>query len=333
MITFPNKYTVGFQQRNHDDKTLEKGGSYPLGFYTLDTTLTSWTNWRNKTIPPMEIMNTPRNEFKVYGQTKRDGGWNGSGRSMVYIQHPDCFIWEITVENLINILDTCDIVNGEFTDEMVIGKEGKNYVLIPVKSQVYQDYLARLNQPKIKKNAIDLVSGDIVTIGKSQWTFVGNFDTVDTSEDYENTPTICNTKKGSISLFMQTIKGKNEFKRKDLKKLKNIEYLGNTHIDKNKIVIDNTLLSHDYRYDNTYNTGTIILLDGSTNFRFDNSFTSRFNFGEIYDRINVIDLNNFVTSCKHIENYMHLKSLVTFANAGRTVFKQDYKGVTYESAF
>ncbi len=343
MIIFPDKYTVGFQQRNHDDKTLEKGGNYPLGFFTLDTTLRSWVNWKDPKIQPMEIMNTPRNEFRVYGQTKRDGGWNGSGRSMVYVQHADAFIWEITVENLINILDTCDIVDGEFTDEMVIGKEGKNYVLVPVKSQVYQDHIARLGQPKQKKKATDLVSGDVVLIGKSQWTFIGEFDCVNIETNYDRTKDsfynyhdITNfvTKKGKITLFMQTVKNKNVFLHKDLSKLKTIELLGNTSINKNKIIIDNDLLIYDQRFNNDYHAPSrIIILDGATNFKFDNSLTNRMNYGHyVYDKINIINIDTLYATGKSISGHNINQSTLPFTNSGISVFQQQYNGHIFETS-
>jgi len=335
MIIFPDKYTVGFQKRKHDNKTLEKGGNYPFGFFTLDVTLSSWTGWRDHTLQPLEVMNTPRNGFRVYGQTKRDGGWNGSGRSMVYIQHADEFIWEITVENLVNILDTCDIVDGEFTDKMIIGKEGKNYVLVPEKSEVYQEYLRLKGQPKQKKKATDLVSGDVVMIGKSQWIFVGNFDCIETVHDFNNRELyVTNCKKGNLSLFMQTIKDKNVFRNKNLNTLKNLEFLGNKVINKNKIIIDNNLLTYDQKYEQGYNgPGIIPILEGATNFAFYNSTNHRMmRLNYTYDQVNVIDIDNFVVECKFVDDFQYRKKPKPFINYGISMFKQDYNGVTYETS-
>ena len=334
MIIFPDKYTVGFQKREHDNKTLEKGGNYPLGFFTLDVTLRSWDGWRDHTLQPLEVMNTPREGFRVYGQTKRDGGWNGSGRSMVYIQHADEFIWEITVENLVNILDTCDIVGGEFTDKMIIGKEGKNYVLIPEKSEEYQEYLRLKEQPKQKKKATDLVSGDVVMIGKSQWTFIGTFDCVETNTNYNNEINTTSCKKSSISLFMQTIKNENVFRNKNLTTLKNLEFLGNKVIDKNKIIIDNNLLAYDQRYEQGYNgPGIIPILEGATNFAFDNTTNNRMMRRDYtYDKVNIVDIDNFVVECKFVDDYTYRQKPKPFSNYGISIFKQDYNGVTYETS-
>ncbi len=142
MIIFPDKFHVGFQKRSLDGKTNDKGGHYHMGYLVTDTSSKSWNGWRDTKIAPMEIINTPRSEYRIFGRTQRSRDWFGSGRSMVYIEHPDGFVFEITVDNLIGIHAHMDTVEGEFKGNLILAKDGKNLLLIPENSDEYKIVLS-----------------------------------------------------------------------------------------------------------------------------------------------------------------------------------------------
>ena len=172
MIVFPDKFIVGFQKRNLDYKTNDKGGHYHMGYLVTDSKLTSWQDWRDKKIAPMEIINTPRSEYRIFGRTQRSRDWFGSGRSMVYIEHPDGFVFEITVDNLIGIHAHMDTVEGEFKGELILAKDGKNLLLIPVNSEEYNTVLRNTIMKKAKAISAKTIKPGTKYLTKKNETFI-----------------------------------------------------------------------------------------------------------------------------------------------------------------
>jgi len=150
MIVFPDKFYVGFQKRQLDYKTNDKGGYYHIAYLVTDPKLKSWNDWKDNNIPTMEIINTPRTEYRIFGSTQRSRDWYGTGRNMVYIEHPDGFVFEISVENLVGIHAHMDTIEGEFKGELILSKSGKNLILVPKNSSDYDEVFKNTIMKKTK---------------------------------------------------------------------------------------------------------------------------------------------------------------------------------------
>jgi hypothetical protein len=177
MYIFEKEYAVGFDKREDDENG---GGKFLLGFVvkTDKTNLISFQSWRNKKIAVKTISNEPRGKFKIFGNTQRGGDWYGSGRSMVYIMHPEKFVFEISVDNLLQILSVENIVDKELSGEYILAHEGQKLVLIPTSSDLYQ---TAIKDTEIKKNAnikpAQLVIGDKVILhNKQELVFIGRYE-------------------------------------------------------------------------------------------------------------------------------------------------------------
>ena len=139
---FPKVY-VGFQGRRAEDEI-------PLGFltpYTDDAagqkrrdTVDNWARGYGhaKTFNSIELDNEPMIGFEVGRSIRRSGGWNGSGASYVRVKDPRGFELEITIENLVMIMNDNLIDNGEIMAECVWGREGNRNILLPTNSEPYK---------------------------------------------------------------------------------------------------------------------------------------------------------------------------------------------------
>jgi hypothetical protein len=140
---FPKVY-VGFQGRRGVDEV-------PLGFLTPYTddqagqkrrdTVDAWAKGRyggNKTFNSVELDNEPMIGFEVGRSIRRSGGWNGSGASYVRVKDPRGFELEITIENLVMIMNENLIDNGEIMAECVWGRDGNRNILLPTNSEPYK---------------------------------------------------------------------------------------------------------------------------------------------------------------------------------------------------
>ncbi len=182
MIKICEKYFVGFNRRSTDDS--EK---FLLAYVAKDSSLSSFQSWRDKHIAIKEIDNTPKIGWKLFGSTRRSRDWFGSGRSMIYVVHPDFIlanglVFEISVDNLLNIVKYCNIENGTFTTEMIFAHEGKNLILIPTNSELYKEAVDDTNRAAATKTKSvvkpsDLIIGDIIEFAdKRTALYVGKYD-------------------------------------------------------------------------------------------------------------------------------------------------------------
>ncbi len=178
MIKICNKYYVGFNNRTYD------GQKFLLAYVVKDDKLTSFDSWRDEKLGKKEIDNEPKTGFKLFGNSQRSKEWFGSGRSMLYVQHPDGFVFEISVDNLVNILSYCDVVKNEFTTKMIFAHEGKNLILIPTNSELYAEAIEdteRANATKTKSviKPSDLKIGDVIEFAnKTKALYVGKYDAI-----------------------------------------------------------------------------------------------------------------------------------------------------------
>ena len=102
----------------------------------------SWQSWRNKDIPNTEYDNVPTEGFVL---NKKVGdystGWDHR-KSYCRVYDPRGFEFEITIENLLYILqNTTSTVGKGLEGDFVYGWDGKDLILIPTCSPDYQSIM------------------------------------------------------------------------------------------------------------------------------------------------------------------------------------------------
>lgn len=142
-IFIPTKINVGYQER----KDTYTGKLAYIIYYDERGKLrkeTSWQNWRDKNIPNNEYENIPTEGFvlnKKVGGYKSD--WNFR-QTYSRIYDPRGFEFEITMDNLLWILECCSSIKGKGLEgEFVYGFAGKDLILVPVDSPDYQKFIAQ----------------------------------------------------------------------------------------------------------------------------------------------------------------------------------------------
>lgn len=148
-IFIPKKINVGFVNR---DDTYTKKLAFVIYFDNKNILRQerSWDNWRDKSIEPIIYDNKPTEGFvlnkKVGGYSS---GWNHR-QTYCRIFDPRGFEFEITIENLLYILENTNSIKGKGLEgEFVYGWDGKYLVLLPVNSV---DYINILKYSKILNN-------------------------------------------------------------------------------------------------------------------------------------------------------------------------------------
>lgn len=141
-IFLPKKIRVGFQKR----KDTYSGKLAYVIYYDEKGKIrkeTSWESWRDKKINPEEFDNEPMSGFvlnkKVGGNT---WGWNPR-QTYTRVYDPRGFEFEITVPNLLYILENCNSIKGKGLEgEFVYGWSGTELLLIPVGAPDYKNHKA-----------------------------------------------------------------------------------------------------------------------------------------------------------------------------------------------
>jgi hypothetical protein len=159
-LIIPNTINVGYQVRQD---TYTKKLAYVI--YTDNAGVLrkqkSWDQWRDKSITPDEFKNEPTSGFvlnKKVGDYR--GSWDGR-QAWIRIYDPRDFEFEISVNNLLFILEECSSIKGKGLEgEFVYAWDGKDLVLLPVSSKEYKDSLFftdLTNKKSLKKS--DLKEG------------------------------------------------------------------------------------------------------------------------------------------------------------------------------
>ena len=130
MIFIPNRIKVGFCKR---DDTYSGKLAYII-YYDKKGTLRkeqSLEGWRNKNIEPEEFDNTPIEGFVFNKKVGGGRGWD-SRQTYTRVYDPRGFEIEITINNLLYILDNCDILKGKgISGELCYAWDKTELLLIP----------------------------------------------------------------------------------------------------------------------------------------------------------------------------------------------------------
>lgn len=143
----------------------------------------SWNSWRDDKIPNNEFENVPTEGFVL---NKKAGdystGWDHR-HAYCRVYDPRGFEFEITIENLLYILENANCIKGKGLEgEFIYGWDGKDLVLMPVESPDYKQ-ISEFN--KIIHNnetikAKDLIIGaTYLTKDNENWIYMGKFEAFD----------------------------------------------------------------------------------------------------------------------------------------------------------
>lgn len=115
---------------------------------------TSWNNWRDEKIPDNEFENEPTEGFVL---NKKVGGYQyhyDMRQTYVRVYDPRGFEFEITIPNLLYILENANSIKGKGLEgEFVYSWDGKDIVLLPVDSPDYKE-LSELNKKRFSGSYI-----------------------------------------------------------------------------------------------------------------------------------------------------------------------------------
>ena len=179
-IYIPKKIKVGYQNRSD---TYTKKLAYVI-YYDEKGKLRkekSWNGWRNEKIEPDDFNNEPTRGFVLNKKVgDYSGDWGNHRQAYCRIYDPRGFEFEITINNLLYILENSDCLKGKGLDgEFVYGWDGKDLILIPVDSPDYKEIKTRTDKIQNGKRfkGKDLIIGaTYLTKNNQKWIYMGRSD-------------------------------------------------------------------------------------------------------------------------------------------------------------
>lgn len=146
---------------------------------------TSWQSWRDDQIEPDDFENAPTEGFvlnkKVGGYA---GDWGNFRQAYIRVYDPRGFEFEITVPNLLYILENTSSIKGKGLEgEFVYAWDGTELVLLPTVAPDYAE-LTKLNNQRFRNETIkakDLkIGATYLHTNNSEWVYMGRFDFYET---------------------------------------------------------------------------------------------------------------------------------------------------------
>ena len=178
-IFVPEKINVGFQNRND---TYTKKLAYVIYFDQKGVLRKekSWNSWRDNEIEPIIFENTPTSGFvlnKKVGDYCSD--WNHR-QAYVRVYDPRDFEFEITIENLLYILENTSSIKGKGLEgDFIFGWDGKDLILIPTDSPDYKE-IAEFNKIVHENKSIKakelIIGATYNTKDNKELIYLGKFD-------------------------------------------------------------------------------------------------------------------------------------------------------------
>lgn len=176
-VFIPKRINVGF---NKQEDTYTKRLAYVI-YYDHKGKLrkeTSWQNWRDHKIPNEEFDNNPTEGFVL---NKKVGGdrydWNPR-QTYARVHDPRGFEFEITVPNLLYILENTNSIKGKGLEgKFVYGWDAGELLLIPEAAPEYSKYVEFSDVITKSVKAKDLVLGGTYKTNKNEEVvYLGRFD-------------------------------------------------------------------------------------------------------------------------------------------------------------
>ena len=179
-IYVPKKIKVGFNKR---DDTYTGKLAYVI-YYDEKGKLrkeASWDSWRDEKIDTEEYDNEPTSGFVLNKKVgDYSGDWGAHRQAYCRIYDPRGFEFEITINNLLFILEHCTCCPGKGLEgDFVYGWDGKDLVLLPTNSPDYieiEKYSKRINERKTFKGKDLIIGATYLTKDNEEWVYMGRFD-------------------------------------------------------------------------------------------------------------------------------------------------------------
>lgn len=189
-IFIPKRINVGYQNRSD---TYTGKLAYIIYYDEKDKLRkeTSWNNWRDHKIQNEEFDNTPTEGFvlnKHAGGVQNSWGWDAR-KSYCRVYDPRGFEFEITIENLLYILENANCIKGKGLEgDFVYGWDGKDLVLMPIESPDYKqisEFSDVINGNNTIKTKDLIVGATYLTKDNKKWIYMGRFDSYSSGTGYE----------------------------------------------------------------------------------------------------------------------------------------------------
>lgn len=122
----------------------------------------SWQGWRNKKIKPDDFNNEPTEGFVLNRKAGGVGsGWGWNDRiEKVRVYDPRDFEFEISIPNLLFILQECSAIKGKGLEgEFVYAWSGTELILLPVGSSEYEECVKHTQRQSVKMTKEDMKEG------------------------------------------------------------------------------------------------------------------------------------------------------------------------------
>ena len=183
-IFVPEKIKVGYQNRSD---TYTKKLAYVI-YYDQKNVLrkeASWNSWRDGKIEPEEFTNVPTNGFVLNKKVGGDSsGWNHR-QTYCRVYDPRNFEFEITVPNLLYILENTNSIKGKGLEgEFVYGWDGTDLLLIPTSSPDYDkiaSFTEMVSKPEVILGKDLILGGTYRTKQNNDWIYMGRFQEYNTN--------------------------------------------------------------------------------------------------------------------------------------------------------
>jgi hypothetical protein len=181
-IFIPKTINVGYQNRSG---TYTGKLAYVI-YYDEKGKLrkeASWNSWRDEKIPNEEFDNVPTTGFVLNKKVgDYSSGWDHR-QAYCRVYDPRNFEFEITIENLLYILENANSIKGKGLEgEFVYGWDGKDLVLMPVESPDYQQ-IVEYNKVVHNKESVkvkDLIIGaTYLSKNNDEHIYMGKFEHYD----------------------------------------------------------------------------------------------------------------------------------------------------------
>lgn len=178
-IFIPKIINVGYQNRSD---TYTKKLAYVI-YYDEKGKLrkeASWNSWRDNKIEPQEFNNEPTSGFVLNKKVgDYDSGWNHR-HAYVRIYDPRNFEFEISIENLLYILENTSAIKGKGLEgDFVYGWDGKELVLIPTESPDYKsikEYNNVIHNNETIKAKDLIIGATYLTKDNHEMIYMGKYD-------------------------------------------------------------------------------------------------------------------------------------------------------------
>jgi len=189
-IFLPKTIKVGYQSRSD---TYTGQLAYVI-YYDQKNVLRkskSWESWRDKKIESQEFENIPTSGFVLNKKVgDYSSGWDHR-KSYCRVYDERNFEFEITIENLLYILENANSIKGKGLEGLfVYGWSGSDLLLIPVDSPDYIE-LAKLNDLRHEKKKFDgktlILGGTYKSNSNKELIYLGRF--YENNDDSKETKT------------------------------------------------------------------------------------------------------------------------------------------------